>query len=58
MILSRLYELARRENLLADVAFEAGYGAEAAFSRAFSRAFGAPPATWRATARRLAAAGC
>jgi AraC-like DNA-binding protein len=30
-----------------DIAEEAGYGTEAAFSRAFSRQFGTPPATWR-----------
>jgi AraC-like DNA-binding protein len=29
------------------VAHEAGYGTEAAFSRAFSRAYGTPPAAWR-----------
>jgi AraC-like DNA-binding protein len=29
------------------IAFEAGYGTEAAFNRAFARAYGMPPATWR-----------
>lgn len=29
------------------VAYEAGYGAEAAFNRAFTRRFGIPPAEWR-----------
>lgn len=37
---------------VAAVAYDAGYGTEAAFSRAFSRAFGMPPAAWRQTARR------
>lgn len=35
------------------IAFEAGYGTEAAFNRAFARAFGVPPAAWRQAARRL-----
>jgi AraC-like DNA-binding protein len=34
------------------IADEAGYGTEAAFNRAFSRAYGVPPATWRQNARR------
>ena len=34
------------------IAQDAGYGTEAAFSRAFSRVYGAPPAAWRETARR------
>lgn len=37
---------------VADIAYEAGYGTEAAFSRAFSRTYGTPPATWRDAARR------
>ena len=32
---------------LAIIAFECGYESEAAFSRAFKREFGVPPATWR-----------
>lgn len=32
---------------IARIALECGYGSEAAFSRAFKRAFGAPPARWR-----------
>jgi AraC-like DNA-binding protein len=36
---------------VADVACEAGYGTEAAFSRAFSRIYGMPPAAWRQAAR-------
>jgi AraC-like DNA-binding protein len=37
---------------IAAVAHEAGYGTEAAFNRAFSRAYGMPPAAWRQNARR------
>ncbi len=37
---------------IAALAEEAGYGTEAAFSRAFSRAYGTPPAAWRQNARR------
>lgn len=33
---------------IAAIAHEAGYGAEAAFNRAFARAHGVPPAAWRA----------
>lgn len=36
---------------IAAVAQDAGYGTEAAFSRAFSRANGVPPAAWRAMAQ-------
>lgn len=32
---------------IARIAFEAGYESEAAFSRAFRREYGMPPATWR-----------
>lgn len=32
---------------LIDVAVEAGYGSHEAFTRAFTRAYGAPPAAWR-----------
>jgi transcriptional regulator GlxA family with amidase domain len=32
---------------LIDIAEQVGYESEAAFSRAFKRAFGEPPATWR-----------
>jgi transcriptional regulator GlxA family with amidase domain len=32
---------------IARIAFEVGYESEAAFNRAFKRAFGMPPATWR-----------
>lgn len=37
---------------VAAVAYDAGYGTEAAFNRAFARAYGLPPAAWRQTARR------
>lgn len=43
--------LSTTETNLATIALEAGYGTEAAFSRAFSRCFGAPPALWRQRAR-------
>lgn len=36
---------------VAAVAHDAGYGTEAAFNRAFSRAYGVPPATWRQKAK-------
>jgi AraC-like DNA-binding protein len=36
---------------IATIAFDAGYATESAFNRAFSRAFGSPPATWRARAQ-------
>ncbi len=34
-------------NKIATIAYEAGYSSEAAFNRAFARAFGKPPARWR-----------
>jgi AraC-like DNA-binding protein len=37
---------------IADIAYEAGYGTESAFSRAFSRTYGMPPATWRNAVKR------
>jgi AraC-like DNA-binding protein len=36
---------------VADVAFTAGYESEAAFSRAFKRAYGRAPAVWRREAK-------
>jgi transcriptional regulator GlxA family with amidase domain len=42
---------------IAAIAHDAGYGTEAAFNRAFSRTFGAPPAAWRQHARRMARRG-
>jgi AraC family transcriptional regulator, alkane utilization regulator len=38
---------------IAQIAYEVGYEAEAAFTRAFKREFGVPPAAWR-TAAQLA----
>lgn len=35
---------------IAEIAHAAGYGTEAAFSRAFARAYGTPPTTWRQAA--------
>lgn len=39
--------LSTTSNAIAAIADDAGYGTEAAFNRAFSRAYGVPPATWR-----------
>jgi AraC-like DNA-binding protein len=40
-------QMKRGERSLAAIAEEVGYESEAAFSRAFKREFGIPPATWR-----------
>jgi AraC family transcriptional regulator, alkane utilization regulator len=40
-------ELRNRNTSLAQIASAVGYGSEAAFSRAFKKAFGSAPATWR-----------
>jgi AraC-like DNA-binding protein len=37
---------------ISTIAHDAGYGMEAAFNRAFARAYGLPPAAWRQNARR------
>jgi AraC-like DNA-binding protein len=39
---------------IATIAYDAGYGTEAAFSRAFARAYGVPPSTWRQSAQQSA----
>jgi AraC-like DNA-binding protein len=44
--------LSTTSRALAAIAFEAGYGTEAAFNRAFARAYRQPPAAWRDRARR------
>ena len=36
---------------IAEVAYQVGFGSEAAFNRAFKRQFGKPPASWRRLAR-------
>lgn len=40
--------LATTGQAIAAIAYDAGYATEAAFSRAFSRTYGTPPAAWRA----------
>lgn len=40
-------QLLQGEDSVAEVAFRVGYSSEAAFNRAFKRATGEPPATWR-----------
>jgi AraC family transcriptional regulator len=41
------YRMVTTRAPLIDIAVEAGYGSHEAFSRAFARAYGAPPAAWR-----------
>jgi len=41
------YRMITTKAPLLDIAVEAGYGSHEAFTRAFSRAYGAAPATWR-----------
>ena len=43
--------LSKTNAAVARIAESVGYESEAAFSRAFKREFGSPPATWRRTAR-------
>lgn len=49
-------ELATTGKPISKVSDEAGYGTEAAFNRAFARAYGAPPAAWRQNARKMGGA--
>jgi AraC-like DNA-binding protein len=39
---------------LIEIAFDIGYGSEAAFIRAFKREYGAPPGKWRQARKALA----
>ena len=41
------HQLRTSDSSLARIAEQVGYESEAAFSRAFRRSYGAPPATWR-----------
>jgi transcriptional regulator GlxA family with amidase domain len=41
------HSLRETRRTVAQIAYEVGYESEAAFSRAFRREFGAPPAAWR-----------
>ncbi len=43
--------LATTKQTIATIAHEAGYESEASFNQAFARTYGAPPATWRASAQ-------
>ena len=47
------YRLVTTAAPLVDVAVEAGFGSHAAFTRAFARAYGAPPSSWRRRPGRL-----
>jgi AraC-like DNA-binding protein len=42
---------------ITDIGYDAGYASEAAFNRAFARAYGTPPAAWRQMARSDLAGG-
>jgi AraC-like DNA-binding protein len=44
------HKLQETRRTIVQIAFEVGYESEAAFTRAFRREFGQPPATWRKTA--------
>lgn len=47
------YRLIATDHTILDVATEAGYSSHEAFTRAFGRAFGAPPARWRRRPRTI-----
>ncbi len=51
LYLSRV-ALATTSRPISTIAYEAGYATEAAFNRAFSRAFGSPPGVFRSEAQR------
>jgi len=47
------YRLVTTDRSVLDVAIEAGYGSNEAFTRAFARSYGAAPAAWRREPRRF-----
>lgn len=47
------YRLVTTERTILDIAVEAGYGSNEAFTRAFSRAYRASPARWRQTPTQI-----
>jgi AraC family transcriptional regulator len=46
------YRLVTSRISILDIAVEAGYSSNEAFTRAFQRAYGTPPSAWRAAPRR------
>ena len=47
------YRLLSTGRPVLDIAVEAGYGSQEAFTRAFARAYGVPPAQWRRSPRAI-----
>ncbi|HET7386553.1 MAG TPA: helix-turn-helix transcriptional regulator [Nocardioidaceae bacterium] len=47
------YRLITTDRTILDVAVEAGYGSHEAFTRAFTKAYGVGPRTWRGKPRRI-----
>jgi AraC family transcriptional regulator len=47
------YRLATRAAGILEIAIEAGYGSNEAFTRSFRRAYGVAPSAWRAAPRRI-----